>query len=359
MSRIAAVHVALPPHVYPQREITEAFTRMCGHDRAVVRRFHEAVGVSTRHLALPLDAYPQLADFGAANDAFLRCALDLAEHAVKGALTSAGLAPVDVDLVLSTSVTGLGVPSVEARLAHRVGLRADVKRLPLFGLGCVAGAAGVARAHDYLRGHPGQVALLLAVELCSLTVQRDDASTANLVASGLFGDGAAAVVLLGADRAPAGSGPAGKGSAGRGPSVVAARSRLYPDSERVMGWEIDGRGFRIVLSAEVPAVVRRHLGGDVRRFLADAGLDLPAVTTWICHPGGPKVLQALQRALDLPDEALALTRRSLDRVGNMSSVSVLAVLADTIDRRPGRPGESGLLLAMGPGFCSELVLLQW
>ena len=257
----------------------------------------------------------------------------------------------EVDLVISTTVTGLAVPSIEARIAGRIGLRPDVKRLPLMGLGCVAGAAGVARMHDYLRGWPDHVAVLLSVELCSLTVQRDDDSMPNMVASALFGDGAAAVVAVGADRAVR--------DGIDGPQVVASSSHLYPDTQRTMGWDIGSTGFRIVLDAEVPTLVEQYLGEDVKLFLAEHDLDPAEITSWVCHPGGPKVLQAVQMALGLPYSALELTWRSLAAVGNLSSASVLHVLHDTIEQRRPAPGVPGLLLAMGPGFCSELVLLRW
>jgi alkylresorcinol/alkylpyrone synthase len=193
--------------------------------------------------------------------------------------------------------------------------------------------------------------VLLSVELCSLTMQRDDDSTANLVASGLFGDGAAAVVMVGARRA--------ERLGLSGPAVVATRSRLYPDTERVMGWDIGGTGFRVVLSASVADVVAENLGRDMKAFLADSGLGVDEVVHWVAHPGGPKVLQAVQSALELRDGALDRTWTSLAEVGNLSSASVLQVLSATMaDAAPGT-GEPAVLLAMGPGFCAELVLLRW
>jgi alkylresorcinol/alkylpyrone synthase len=363
MSVIAAVGAALPEHRYEQGEVTEAFAGfVLGDDTdrlPVLRRLHESAQVRTRHLALPLADYAGLAGFGAANDAFIDVGLALAERAVRQALDEAGLAPEDVDLVMTVSVTGVAAPSLDARLVPRLGLRPDVKRLPVFGLGCVAGAAGVARLHDYLLGHPDGVAVLVAVELCSLTVQRDDTSMANLVASGLFGDGAAAVVMTGADRAPTRAAITTAERSGRSPVVVATRSRMYPDTERVMGWDIGGTGFRIVLDATVPDVVEKYLREDVDAFLAAHGLSTTDVGTWVAHPGGPKVLEAMQRGLDLPDGALQLTWDSLAAVGNLSSASVLQVLRATMRERDPDPGSAGLLLAMGPGFCAELVLLRW
>ncbi|HEY0471443.1 MAG TPA: 3-oxoacyl-[acyl-carrier-protein] synthase III C-terminal domain-containing protein [Kribbella sp.] len=348
MTRIAAVQAALPPNRYAQDELTDAFAEICladGKGRAVLRRLHANAGVSHRHLALPLEQYAELKDFGAANDAWISVAVDLGTEAVSGALAAAGLSVEDVDVLMFTTVTGIAAPSIDARVARRLGLREDVKRIPLFGLGCVGGAAGIARLHDYLKAWPSQVAVLLSVELCSLTLQRDDSSLPNLVGGALFGDGAAAVVLTGSDH-----------PAAAGPSVLATRSRLYPDSERVMGWDVGAGGFRIVLGADVPDVVRKYLGGDVSSFLASHGLTVPEIGTWVSHPGGPKVLDAVSETLGLPPGALDLTWKSLDAVGNLSSSSVLHVLGDTLRLDPSG---MGLLLAMGPGFSSELVLLEW
>lgn len=364
VSVIAGVRGVLAPHAYPQERITEAFSSVVspdGEHRAAIERIHAATGVRSRNLALPLEAYALLADFGAANDAFIDVGLGLAREAIEGALAQAGLAAADVDLLVSTTVTGVAAPSLEARLALPMGFRPDVHRLPLFGLGCVAGAAGIARVHDYLLGRPDGVAVLVSVELCSLTVQRDDASMPNIVASGLFGDGAAAVVMVGSRRASM--------LGLDGPTVVASRSRLYPDTERTMGWDIGASGFRIVLSAGVPEVIGRYVGDDVADFLADHDLKTTDIARWVSHPGGPKVLEAMQEALDLHDGQLDVTWRSLAAIGNLSSASVLHVLADTLagtDAAPGvagmprpEPGSPGLLMAMGPGFCAELVLLRW
>ncbi|MFC9605288.1 type III polyketide synthase [Streptomyces niveus] len=371
MTRIAAVHGVLAPYRNTQSEITDMVARTClpaGADRRVLDRLHGSAGVRSRHMALPLDDYAKIDGFGAANDVFIEVAGDLGAEAVRGALRTAGLRPEDVDLLLFTSVTGVAAPSVDARLVGRLGLRPDVKRVPVFGLGCVAGAAGVARVHDYLRGWPEQVAVLLSVELCSLTFQRGDASMANLVASGLFGDGAAALVAVG-ERFPATSGGSG-GSGGSGtsgvrvpavggPSVVATRSRMYPDTGHVMGWAITGSGFQVVLDPSVPDLVRRVLADDVRAFLAEHGLTPDDITGWVCHPGGPKVLEAVSDSLALPEGALDVTWRSLSEVGNLSSSSVLHVLRDTLAGPAPDPGSPGLMIAMGPGFCCELVLIRW
>jgi alkylresorcinol/alkylpyrone synthase len=219
-------------------------------------------------------------------------------------------------------------------------MRPDVKRVPVFGLGCAAGAAGLSRLNDYLRGWPEHVAVLVCLELCSLTIQRDDTSIANLIASGLFGDGAGAVVGTGR---------------GKGPEVVATRGKLYPRTEHLMGWQVCDRGFRLVLDADLTGFVEEVLADDIRAFLADYGLTPEQVGTWVCHPGGPKVIEKIVSTLGLEPDALDVTRRSLREFGNLSSVSVLHVLQET----RGRKGWPAVLLALGPGFSAEMLLLHW
>jgi alkylresorcinol/alkylpyrone synthase len=348
--RIAAVGSALPPHYYDQATLFEAFRRRWAkrhHNLDRLEGLHHSVLVGGRHLALPMEAYDELTTWGKANDAWIRVAQEVGEEAVLKALDRAGLTVADVDCLISVTVTGVATPSIDARLMNRLGLPPRVKRVPIFGLGCVAGAAGIARAADYVRAYPDQVAVLLSVELCSLTLQREDLSIPNLIASGLFGDGAAAAVVVGENRSEA------------GPAVVASRSIFYADTEDVMGWDISESGFKIVLSAEVSEVVRRHLRVDVDAFLGDHGLTRGEIATWVSHPGGPKVLQAMQAALELPDKALERAWRTLGEVGNLSSTSVLLVLEETLREQSPEPGSYGVMLAMGPGFCSELVLLRW
>ncbi len=352
--RIAAVGSAFPPHYYDQETLIAAFRDLWGQrhfnlERA--ERLHRNVLVGGRHLALPLGEYAGLDTWGKANDAWIRVAQEVGSEAVRQGVARAGLGLDAVDALYTVTVTGVATPSLDARLLNRLRLRPDTKRVPIFGLGCLAGAAGIARAADYLAGHPREAVVLLSVELCSLTLQAADLSIPNLIASGLFGDGAAAVVLVGAEHAINGG--------ASGPRVVASASSFYYDTERVMGWDISETGFQVVLSAEVPEMVRRHLRGDVDGFLARQGLTRADIASWVAHPGGPKVLEAMQEALELPAEALAVTWRGLREVGNLSSTSVLLVLQETMEQHRPPAGSYGLLTAMGPGFCSELVLLQW
>ncbi len=353
-ARIRAVGRALPAHYVDQESLTSALSAAWGEAHFNPERLealHRAVQVSGRHLALPLAAYRELRTFADRNDAWTSAAVDLGEIAVRDALARAGLSPSDVDHLVFVTTTGIATPSIDARLVDRIGLRRDVRRSPLFGLGCAGGAAGLARAADLLAAVPGGVAVLLSVELCSLTLQRDDLSIPNIIASGLFGDGAAAVVLTGG-----GHGPGGPGA---GPAIVASASSFYPGTERVMGWDVVDSGFKVVLSARVPDVVREHVALDIDAFLAEHGLDRSAIRHWIAHTGGPRVLQAFEGALSLPETALARSWTSLREIGNLSSASVLFVLGDLLASGEPAAGDRGLLLAMGPGFCSELVLLEW
>jgi alkylresorcinol/alkylpyrone synthase len=353
--QIASVGSAFPQHRYSQTEIAEALTARWGsklEEPRLVNRFFANCGVDTRYLVFPLDVYPTLKGFGQTNTAWIGAAIELAEEAIARALDQVGLTPKDISAIFFASVTGIASPTIDARLINRLPFPANVKRTPIFGLGCVAGAAGIARASDYVKAFPDQIALLLSVELCSLTWQDDDTSIANLISCGLFGDGAAAVVVAGTEAViPKQAKP--------GPRVLATASSFYRDTEHVMGWEIGDMGFRIVLSPEVPKVVQKHLQGDVEGFLATQGLTIADIGSWIFHSGGPKVLEAMQSTLGLPEDALAASWKSLREVGNLSAASVLCVLEDNLANHRGAPGSYSILAAMGPGFCAELVLLRW
>ena len=402
MTQIVAVRSAFPAHRHVQSDITQAVASLAGMgpagaggpagpgvagiagaadssagtQRALLDRLHANAGVDTRHTVLPLADYGALGS--APNDRYIEEATALGERALRAALAASGLAPGDLDLLIVTSVTGVAVPSIDALLMPRLGLRADVKRLPVFGLGCVAGAAGLARLHDYLLGWPGDAAALLAVELCSLSLPRPSApratlTTADLVASALFGDGAVALVATGtrpprrprrrSSRLTRPSQPSPVPSPApqppRLPRVVATKSEVYPDSEDALGWRLGADGFRIVLTAELAEVVERRLGGSVTGFLAGHGLTIDDIATWICHPGGPKVLDAAQRALKLPAAALASSRRSLAQAGNMSSASVLHILELTVTDDAPAAGSFGMMIGLGPGVSAELILLRW
>ncbi|UQI45432.1 type III polyketide synthase [Streptomyces sp. HU2014] len=350
--RVASVAVSVPPHRHRQRDIAAVFAGAFLSADAVVRRQFTGIaahtGIEYRNLSLPLAEYPRPRTFTEYNETWELTARRVGQEALTRALAAAGVRPDEVGAVVTTTTTGASVPSYDAELIRRVGLPPHVARTPMLGLGCAGGAAGLARVHDHLRGHPDQVAVLVSVELCSLNFQSADTSVANLVATGLFGDAAAAVVVLGAHRAREAAGPA----------LVATRSRLHPDTEHLMGMRVGTDGFVVFLSPQVPDFIGKHLPDEVHGFLAGRGLAAEDITTWVCHPGGPKVMEALDDSLGLPPRALDHSRASLAERGNISSASVLDVLARTMADPPA-PGSRGLLLALGPGLTSELVLLEW
>ena len=348
--KIVSAASAFPKNRYDQNTIARALQSFWG-DRLdhpeMMQRLHSRTGVDHRHLVLPLHAYERIESWGRANSIWIDAAQNLGRAAICRAINVPGLTARDLSAFFFVSVTGIASPSIDAKLINVLRLSPNIKRVPIFGLGCVAGAAGLARAADYVRAFPDQIAVLVSVELCSLTWQRDDLSIPNLISTGLFGDGAAAVIVAGAD------------TKFDGPEIIATRSVFYPDSEKVMGWHISEKGFQIMLSADVPKVVQEHLREDVDTFLADHDLSRDRIASWIIHTGGPKVLDAVQDSLELPKGALDRSWDCLRRVGNLSSASVLVVLEDVLKSGGGESGTYSVLAAMGPGFCSELLLLRW
>ena len=348
--QIVSTASAFPKHYYSQEMLLEALQQFWG-DRIdnpnVLRRLHRHVGVDGRYLSIPKEEYMTMKTWGEANRHWIRTATELGEKAVAGALAGAGLTGQNLGAFFFTSVTGICSPSIDALLINKMDLCRNIHRVPIFGLGCVAGAAGISRAADYVKAYPGQIAIVLSVELCSLTIQREDISMANLISSGLFGDGAAAVIVAGDECGLV------------GPNILATRSVFYPNTEEMMGWDISEKGFRIVLSREVPNLVRNNLAHDVDEFLATRGLTRADIGSWALHTGGPKILEATQEALELKSGELDVSWQCLRKTGNLSSASVLVVLDEVMKNRRPAPGTLGILAAMGPGFCSEFVLLEW
>jgi alkylresorcinol/alkylpyrone synthase len=351
--KIAAAAPLFPEHLYTQGEILEEMRRTWRPGPALIariKRLMDSVQVEQRHLSLPLERYGELSRFGLANDQWIETATELGCGCVSAALKQAGVAPHDVGALFFVSVTGISSPSVDAQVIQRLGLPLHVKRNPIFGLGCVAGASGLVRAADYVKAFPRQAAVVLSVELCSLTFQQGDLSMKNLISSCLFADGAAAAVVVGDEH------PRAEGAS---PQVIDTRAFLYPGTEDVMGWKVSERGFEIVLSAGVPDVVRTHIRSNVDAFLSEHGLKLSQIGSWVAHPGGPKILEAMQESLELSNGALEVTWTCLREKGNLSSASLLVVLAETMERARPDPGTNGVMLAMGPGFCSEMLLVRW
>lgn len=347
--RLRAIGQAFPAHETEQMAVARSLGRLWterGHPQEAIMRLFEATGVRTRRLTLPLDGYAARRGFGASNDLFIEVGTHLAAEAALEGLDRAGLAGTDVDMLVVVTTTGIAAPSLDARLINLLRFRHNVKRVPIVGLGCVGGTTGIARCADYLRGAPRDVVLLVCVELCSLTFQVDDISTSNLIATALFGDAAAAAVLTGADRM------------GRGPHIAGSRSLFQSDTEDVLGFTIGDAGFNVILREDLPDVAGRGLETAVDGLLADHGLRRTDVGEWLVHPGGPKILDAVGRALGIDRIALSRSWACLRTIGNVSSASVLCMLANLIDAPPPS-GTYGIVLGMGPGFSAEVVLLRW
>jgi alkylresorcinol/alkylpyrone synthase len=348
--KIASAASAFPEHYYPQAFLLEQLKAYWG-DRlknpTMLARLHRNVAVEGRYLCMSYEKYNDVNTWGQANDIWIRVAQELGEQALCRALHHSGLDASALGALFFTSVTGISSPSIDALLVNRMKLPRNIKRVPIFGLGCVAGAAGIARCADYVRGYPSQAAALVSVELCSLTIQRENLSVANLISSGLFADGSAAVVVTGKD------------VEANGPEILATQSVFYPQTEEMMGWQVSEKGFNITLSPEVPTLIRENLGKNMDEFLAEHDLKRGDIGSWVLHTGGPKVLEATAAALDLHDGQLDASWDCLKKVGNLSSASVLVVLEDVMRNRRPEPGTLGILAAMGPGFCSELLLLRW
>lgn len=353
MPRVIAVGTAVPPHVVTQEEARRAASAVFATSFADLQRRLDVfanAGIEKRHFSRPLEWYLSPHDFGERNRAYVETALELGALACRRCLASAGASPKDVDAFLFVSTTGLATPSLDARLLDGLGLRADIERTPIWGLGCAGGAAALARAAHVARSSPRSLVLVLAVELCSLTFQWEERTKSNFVATALFADGAAAALVAGeaydgADHA-------------RAPAIVASHSYTWPGTLDVMGWDVSSRGLHVIFSRSIPGIVRRHVWVQTAAFLERRGVPLEAVRRFVVHPGGPKVLDAYRDSFGLDEARLSAAREVLREYGNMSSPTVLFVLERAL-REPPPPGAAGLVAALGPGFTSEQVLLQW
>jgi len=340
---IVSLETASPPHELSQDEVLETVLSHFGHRVPLVQRLAPVFansGIRTRQAVRPLDWYLQPRSVGERSEAYLQGALDLFCDAAEKALSAAGLTGADVDVIITASTTGVATPSLEARAMGRMGFRPDAARVPVFGIGCAGGATGLALAARLAAAQPGATVLFVTVELCTLAFRNDQVNATDIVATALFGDGAAACVLR-----------AGEDGFAR---IASYAEHTWPDSLEVMGWRMDGEGLGVVLSQFVPPFVQRELRPAMDQMLAAQGLGIEDVDRFICHPGGAKVIDALETALDLGQGALDVEREILRDHGNMSAPTVLFIL-DRI-RRAGLPPRS-VLTALGPGFTASTVTL--
>ena len=347
--RIVSVATAVPPHRVSQSEAKEearkVFADLPDIDRLI--QVYDRAGVEYRHLAFPKSYYIEPRSFGERNRDFIRIASSLGEDAVRTALSRAEIEPGDVDLLIYTTTTGLSTPSVDALIAHRLGLPTGARRIPLFGLGCAGGAGALSIAADQISSRPDATAVVISVELCSLSLIVGEISKVNLVGTALFADGAAAAVLVTGERTTGGA------------AILDTQTHLFPETSHFMGWEFSEKGLKLQLSPQVPAFIAEALPQPAKEFLSRNGLTLKDVNHFALHPGGREVLAAYQRGLKLTSEDLGSSRHVLRQFGNLSSASVLFALDETIKSKKPKPGDLGFLAAMGPGFAAEMLLLKW
>lgn len=348
--RIIGLETAVPRHRLSQREISEAARKIFGEKRRDIDRFSQMygnAGVDTRYSCVPLEWHFEEMGWKARNLRYADEALALLEVAASRCLAQARLDADRVDGIIVVSTSGILTPSLDALLLNRLGFRSDLERLPVFGLGCAGGTLGLARAAAMARATPGKIYLLLVVELCSLTFRNHDYSNGNIVATALFGDGAAALLLQAGDSARA--------PEAYQPHVIAWGEHTWPNSEEVMGWRIEEDGFGVLFSKEIPSLVQERMRPVCQEFLSRQALALSDLSGHICHPGGAKVLAALARALNLDARSLDWSQSVLKDYGNMSAASVLFVLQRALERAD--PGKY-LVSALGPGFSVGFVLLD-
>lgn len=341
MARIAAAATALPTHLLTQGDARAWCARTLeGHpELARYLGVFDHSGVERRRFAFPPDYHVSGRGFEERNDDFIREATLLAARAARGCLDRSGVRPADVDHLFVATTTGLATPSLDARLVPELGLRADVVRSPLFGLGCAGGAGALARAADAVRDRRA-TALVVSVELCGQVFVSRDPRPVDVVAASLFGDGAAAALVV------HGQSP--------GPRVATTRSVLFEGTGHVMGWRFTADGMRLVLSPDVPEIVAGPIRREVEGFLAGMRPD-----HWILHPGGRRIVDTYRTVFGLSASDLEWTRNSLANVGNLSSASVLFILADLLESRRAKPGDRAFMCALGPGFAAEMLLLEW
>ena len=343
-ARILAVATAVPPYALGQAEVMRRIELALGpRSREILRLLPTFgnTGIDRRYSSVPIEWYEDLHDWPERNRVYLDSALDLLEQAARRALEAAGRRAEDVAAIVTVSTTGIATPSLDALLVERMRLRPTTSRLPIFGLGCAGGAIGLARAATMAQAQPGSLVLFLVVELCALCFRRDDFSKSNIVATALFGDGAAAALLS---------------TEGDGPAVIGAGEYTWPQTLDVMGWDVASDGLRAIFSRDIPDLVSTRLREAARAFLEARGLRLADVDRFVCHPGGAKVIAALESAFELENGRLQSERDVLREYGNMSAATVMFVLQRATNGAPH--WKRALVSALGPGFTAGFTLLE-
>lgn len=345
---IAATATAVPEHLLTRESVKTYMRRVFDLDGRRLDAMMTVIDnaqVSQRHSIFPVEYFVEPRPLQQTSLEYSEHAIRLGLEAAERCLAAAGMTPREIDMIITVSCTGFMIPSLDAHLINRMGFRPDVRRLPITELGCAAGAMALSRAWEFVRAFPGKTALIVSVELATLTFQRGDLSQANLISCVLFGDGAAAAVVTGRDVA--------------GPRIVDADTYTFPDSLDAMGFDLRETGFHIVLSKDVPQLVRERIKELFDAFLARSGLHRENVRTFLLHPGGQKLLSYMEEQLGLCRCDTELSWEVLDRYGNLSSATILFILHAYLTKKAPRPGDYGVAAAFGPGFSAEFLLLKW
>jgi alkylresorcinol/alkylpyrone synthase len=348
VATIGQTTTAVPDHVLTQEDVKAAVRKLfplAPERLAAVLALFDGAGVDRRRSVLPVEHLHRRRDMTQTMAIYREHAIRLGRQVAAECLQRAAVPPEAVDMVITVSCTGVMIPSLDAYLANDLGFRPDIRRLPITELGCVAGASALVHARDFIAAHPGSNVLVISVELPTLSFQPDDPSSANIVSTAIFGDGAAAALLT--DRQIPGA------------SILAAQSHLFPRSLDALGFDLKSDGFHVVLARELPGIVRADVGRLVGDLLARAGIRRDEVSAFVLHPGGRRILDALEDVLGATPDETAPSRDVFRELGNLSSATVLFVLHEWMTRRRPPPGAHAVLGAFGPGFSSELMVLRW
>lgn len=353
MSRIISVGTAVPKFEIAQEEARQFAKQIFSGSFSNIDRLltiFENTAIHKRRFSQPISWFEEERTLAERNQVYIETACQLGEEAILQCLYGTGVDPMEIDHIIFVSTTGISTPSIDAYLINRLGMNPNIKRTPIWGLGCAGGVAGLSRAYEFTKAFPNSRVLLLAIECCGLTFRRNDLSKSNFVATSLFADGAAAVLVVGDEVEALRDSQA--------PQVVHSMSTIWSDSLDVMGWEVEDDGLKVLFSKDIPTIVKSHVRPVVDQLLTKMELNLEEIEHFITHPGGMKVIQAYQEALQVPMEKFTHAYSILNEYGNMSSATVLFVLKKELEQEH-RAGSYGLMNALGPGFSSEMVLLKW
>ncbi|ETT82683.1 3-oxoacyl-[acyl-carrier-protein] synthase III C-terminal domain-containing protein [Viridibacillus sp. FSL R5-0477] len=354
MPKIHAVSTYNPPFTLVQTQaehfVRTLFSKKITQLERYLRVFENGE-ILNRHLTMPIDWYKQDHDFAERNRLYIEYAVSFGVTAIERCLEKAGgVSTKDIDAIVFISSTGISTPSIDARIMNKLPFSEHVVRIPIWGLGCGGGAAGISRANDYCIAHPASKVLVLCVELCSLTFQANDLTKSNLIGTSLFGDGVACALVCGDAVMASSRQPL--------PAIKATASKWLPNSEDVMGWAVENTGFHVIFAKSIPSVIENWLAPFVEEFLKANKIGLSNINHFVAHPGGKKVLAAYETALRIDSQLLIPSKTVLQDHGNMSSPTVLYVLEKTMTEYANK-GDVGLMAALGPGFSGELLLLEW